>query len=499
MSVAVVEADYAGWASEHLEAEIELLAAHLTAAECRWLGLLAEFDRRECWAGWGCASAAHWLAWRCGMAPGAARERVRVARRLADLPAVHEGFSTGRLSYSKVRAITRVATAANEQHLVELAGQMTASQLERTVRAYRRVSAAEAVETQRERYVSIGWDDDGCLLVKARLSPEDGAVLVAALDRAASGLLRDPHEKGVPAETPTDAGQPEDFDGHGASGGGAGVPAETSGPAIEVGPASSHSDDTESPPWSSDVPAETPAETPRPWDGWGAHLADALVAMAETVVADGLRLGSGVGRHKMVVHVDAATLGGGEERWAHLDDGTALSLDVARRLACTASTVFVLEGRDGTVINTSPLAPTVPAALARAVKIRDGGCIFPGCTNKVWVDVHHVHFRSHGGGHSAANLATLCRAHHRLIHEGGFSITATVPGHFVFSRPDGTDVSPVPTPPNIAPGDDAIRTANIENGIIPETEWMVPDWDGTSPNYSDIADGLLDADNHMNN
>jgi 5-methylcytosine-specific restriction endonuclease McrA len=396
------------------------------------------------------------------MAPGAARERVRVARRLVELPAVREGFSTGRLSYSKVRAITRVATESNEQHLVDLAGQMTASQLERTVRAYRRVSADEAVEMQRERYVSIGWDDDGCLLVKARLSPEDGAVLMAALNRAASDLIQGSREEGVPAGTPAEAGQPGDLEGH--------DPADAG------------------------VPAETPSETPRPWDRWGAHLADALVAMAETVVADGLRLGSGVGRHKMIVHVDAATLAAGDDGWAHLDDGTALSADAARRLGCNSSIIFVLEGPDGTVINTSPQSPTVPAALARAVRIRDGGCVFPGCTSKVWVDVHHIHFRAHGGGHSAANLATLCRAHHRLIHEGGFTVTATAPGRFVFRRPDGTEVPPLPSPPEVPPGDDTIRTANVKNGIVPGTEWMVPDWDGIAPNYPDIIDGLLHAD-----
>ena len=136
MSV-IAEAGLGEWAVERLEAEIAVGSAHLAAAECRWLLLVAEFDRREAWGGWGCVSAAHWLNYRCGLALGPAREKVRVARRLEQLPLVTAAFSTGVLSYSKVRAMTRVATAANEETLVELARCMTASHVERVVRLYR--------------------------------------------------------------------------------------------------------------------------------------------------------------------------------------------------------------------------------------------------------------------------------------------------------------------------------------------------------------------------
>jgi uncharacterized protein DUF222 len=93
---------------EELEREIGELAAHVNAATCRWLCLVAEFDRREGWAGWGAKSCAAWLSWRCGLTPVAAREQVRVARRLAEFGLVREAFGSGELSYSKVRAITRV-------------------------------------------------------------------------------------------------------------------------------------------------------------------------------------------------------------------------------------------------------------------------------------------------------------------------------------------------------------------------------------------------------
>ena len=111
----------AGWPLERLEREIGELAAHIHAATCRWLALVAEFDRREGWAECGCKSCAHWLSWRCSLAPSAAREQVRVARRLAELPLIRAAFGKGELSYSQVRALSRVATADVEPTLLELA------------------------------------------------------------------------------------------------------------------------------------------------------------------------------------------------------------------------------------------------------------------------------------------------------------------------------------------------------------------------------------------
>ena len=93
-----------------LEQEITELAGHINAATARWLTLVGEFDRREGWAEWGCRSCTHWLSYRCGLSPAAAREQVRVARLLADLPQIRTAFGGGELCYSQVRAITRVAT-----------------------------------------------------------------------------------------------------------------------------------------------------------------------------------------------------------------------------------------------------------------------------------------------------------------------------------------------------------------------------------------------------
>src|SRR5258708_23361119 len=121
---------------EELERELCGPAAHLAGATCRWLMLVAEFDERRGWAEWGVNSCAHWLSWRCSIGLGTARDQVRVARRLQELPRVHAAFATGELSYSKVRAIARVATPEIEEQLVELGLHASGAQLEKLVRGY---------------------------------------------------------------------------------------------------------------------------------------------------------------------------------------------------------------------------------------------------------------------------------------------------------------------------------------------------------------------------
>lgn len=168
-----------------LEAEICELAGHLAAGECRWLLLLGEFDRREGWAGWGLHSCAHWLSYRCGMGLQAAREKLRVGRRLEELPLVRAAFGAGELSYSKVRDLCRVARAETEPALLEMARYATTAQLEEIVRTFRAVTGREetriADDRHDGRFARWSWADDGSLVFSARLSPEDGAVVLAAL------------------------------------------------------------------------------------------------------------------------------------------------------------------------------------------------------------------------------------------------------------------------------------------------------------------------------
>jgi hypothetical protein len=169
---------------EQLEREICELGAHIEAATCRWLLLVAEFDERGGWAAWGYKTCAHWLSWRCSLAPGAARERVRVARALRPLPVVRDAFAAGELSYCKVRALTRIVVPETEAELVEIARHATGAQLEKLVRGYRSARSTTLDAAQRvheERYLSYSWEEDGGLRIEGRLSPDDGGLLLAAL------------------------------------------------------------------------------------------------------------------------------------------------------------------------------------------------------------------------------------------------------------------------------------------------------------------------------
>ncbi len=190
---------------ERVEAQLCELAGHLAAATCRFLVLLGDFDARRGWASWDMNSCAQWLSWKCQLSSGTAREHVRVARALRDLPVLRAEFGAGRLSYAKIRALTRIATPATEAGLAEIAGPMTANQLERFARAHRQVSAADDTTARIRRRLAWRFEDDGSLAGTFRLPPAAGAVLLKAL-RAAAGSL-DPRPPDHGGE-PDSAGEP---------------------------------------------------------------------------------------------------------------------------------------------------------------------------------------------------------------------------------------------------------------------------------------------------
>ena len=163
---------------DELEDELATLSAHLNAATAHWLGVALEFRRRGGAAG---DDFGRWLAFRCGISTREARELLRTADALEDLPALRAAFRSGELSVAKVRALTRVATPESEAALLDLAAALTASQLERAVRAFRRVRADQVGDGHALEYVSYHWDDDGSLVLRARLPAEDGTMLVRAL------------------------------------------------------------------------------------------------------------------------------------------------------------------------------------------------------------------------------------------------------------------------------------------------------------------------------
>jgi predicted alpha/beta hydrolase family esterase len=183
--------EFCNLSTERLEAEITTLAAHLAAATCRWLLMLAEYDQRRGFEQWECATIEQWLSIHAGVAPSTARAHMAVARELGGVPLIRAAFERGELSYSKVRAVCRVATAENETEWVELARHATAVQLERMTTDVRRVAIAEqhdtAIRQLEERSLTVGWTDLGMMRLTATLPPETGALLAGLLSQEIEG------------------------------------------------------------------------------------------------------------------------------------------------------------------------------------------------------------------------------------------------------------------------------------------------------------------------
>ncbi len=417
-----VDRGLAGAPTEWLEREIGELAADIAAATCRWLGLVAEFDRRGAHEKWGFHSCGAWIAWRCAVDPRSAREHVRVARALEELPLLKESFGCGELSYSKVRAVTRIAAAETEKELLEMARFATAAQLERLVRGYRRSVSLESAEAaHRARRLAYEWEEDGSLYVRGRLSPTDGALFIKAILAAKEAI--EEREKAYEVCSQGGSAEPE--------------------PGSEV-----------------------LRKVPR------VNKADALMEVAERSLAGGSSPRPAPERHQVVVHAEADALAGeGDRDGCGIEDGPAICAETARRLACDASLLPILHGPKG-VLDVGRKTRAVPPAMRRVLDRRDGGCCrFPGCENRRWVDAHHIVHWARGGETKLENLVLLCGHHHRLVHEGGFSLARMASGELLFRRPDGEVVPPVPSP---ARGDHAaLRARNRDAGTEIEAESLL--------------------------
>jgi hypothetical protein len=162
--------------------ELCSLAGHLAAAEAQWLCLLAEFDREEGWAEYGCGSCAHWLSWKLGMDRRTAQEKLRVARALETLPVTRAAFLAGELTYCKVRAVTRIATPETDGELVEFAKVATGAHLATLGRGYRQSKGTDGGSAEPPAYLRYRIDEDGSLVGTFRLPPAEGTVFLEGLD-----------------------------------------------------------------------------------------------------------------------------------------------------------------------------------------------------------------------------------------------------------------------------------------------------------------------------
>jgi 5-methylcytosine-specific restriction endonuclease McrA len=445
---------------QQLEARICELAGHLTAATCRFLELVADFDARQGWASWEMGSCAAWLSWKCQIAPGTAREHVRVARALPEMPLIRAEFAAARLSYAKVRALTRIADADNEADLAQMALAMTAGQLERFARAHRRVTDSDGARARSRRQFRWGWVDDHEFSFRGQLPPEQAAVVLQAL-RAAMDDLEHPHDNpdGVSAETRAEALARQD---------------ERDGTAWDQPlPPPRRKEDTES-------------------------LADALVGICADYLAGRARQADNPDTYQVIIHAGTAAISAAQEpgdvpaetrralaalaetvpllafpeshpAWparSHLEDGAAIGRATLQTIACNATISTMLHDADGSILNVGRRTRKLSAALRRAVRERDRHrCRYPGCESRR-VDAHHIRYWSNGGETKLGNLISLCKAHHHLVHDKSIIIAATSGGGFTFYLPGGGRLS---NSPPLPAGDPAAITECHGAEVTPAT------------------------------
>jgi 5-methylcytosine-specific restriction endonuclease McrA len=432
--------------------EIAELSAHLEAASFRLLTLIREFDARGGW-GNGFLSRAHWLSWRIGLDLGAAREKVRVARALGTLPQLSDALARGEVSYAKVPAVTRVATPETEAVLLKVARVGTAAHVERIVRGWRcmdrKLEAAESKRHHRSRSLYVHRDDDGMTVIRGRLTPEVGALLVRALAAARETLYQ--QSRGSAATAPTDH------------------------------PDAEH---TPTPPFGRD---DTGEERP----SVSQQQADALALLAETALHHGLDPCTAGERYQVVVHVDAAVLADPEQPGQSvLEDGPRVSAETSHRLACDATRVVMKHDAEGNLVEIGARTRTIPPALRRALHHRDKTCRFPGCSVP-FGQGHHVRHWAQGGPTTLSNLALLCRRHHRAVHEEGYQAVRGTDGVLQFRRPDGWPIPEVPPAPAVpASPDQVLRAVNAANGIQIQARTGCPTWLGEPLNVPWAIDVL---------
>ena len=418
------------------------LFGEITAATREFLAALARSDRHRDWEGEGFASCAEWLAWQIGIKRTTANEKVRAARALERLPLISDAMARGQLSFTKVRALTRAATPENEAELLEFGRACSAAHLERLVRGWKTLSRCDEAQQERIRHTrrcfSVFPDEDGMYVVKGLLSPEVGAMLMRAVEAAGDALFVEGSMDGGEAETPEPAQLRADA---------VGLLAER---ALAAG------------------------------------FGDRAAGFADSAPVSGSR----AERYQVMLHVEAATLREeGEPGRSELEDGTRVSAETARRLACDASRVEVRHDSNGSVLDVGRRRRTIPPALRRALDARDRGCRFPGCGLR-FTDAHHIVHWADGGETKLDNTLLLCRSHHRRVHQGGYRVCSDRDGQVVFFTPKGKALFEVGPLPELGPDPvEALVRRNRERGVTPDahstaSRWR---WDRDIPWHIEVA------------
>ena len=401
------------------------LAAHIDAATWRLLEKIRAFDEAGGWSQQGAASCAVWLSWRVGWSGRASRDRVRVAKALPVLPSINEALRVGELSYSKVRAMTTIATPANETMLLHYARHMTGAQLDRLCREYdgvRRNNAERPEDIAARRTMQTHRTDDGMTRIEIVLRVDEAARVMAAIE----AIVKERQVASSSAEPRVSA---------------------------------------------------------------SSRRVDAIVELTEASLR-GEQVHHAPVELMMSVSHDALADKDNPPR-ARFDDGTAVGMHTARRLACDAGIVGVHADAHGQPLSIGRKSRMIPTAIARALRHRDGGCCrFPGCANRRFVEGHHIVHWADGGETSLANLITLCSRHHAFVHEHGYRIA--MPGGSAeprFFNERGREIQPVPAAPRTR---EALPACNDNLAITADRNR--PRWDGNTVDYAACVSGIIAAE-----
>ena len=401
-----------------LEEQIVELAAHIHAATYHLLMLIEEYDRRDAWADSGFRSCAHWLNWRIGLNLGAAREKVRTARALLTLPKISAAFSRGEISYAKVRAISRIARTENEEDLLEIAKATTASQVEKMVRLMRKGSAEDELQNEQDNYEQRSL---------VTYFDEDGMFVIRGKLTAEMGAYVQK--------------------------------------ALELATHDLLEEKAEE---------KLVQKTHEQWQ------ADALVQVAQSALDNQLQKGLPSDRVQVVVHVEAEQLRAPEKSGlCTIENQTRVSAETCRRLSCDAKVVTVVEDAKGNPLELGRQRRVISSSLRRVLLARDQHCQYPGCTNRHYLEGHHIQHWSAGGKTDMENIALLCEVHHWAVHEGGIKFTKDKAGRLVFQRLDGKRIE--------AAGQLPFLAANSHLNLMQKQPWVRPEnlsaWNGDRLDY----------------
>lgn len=413
-------------------------AAHLA----HWLGLVAEFARRDGHLQFGLRSVSEFLSWRCGIDGRTARDHVRVAQRLEALPLVRREMAAGRLSYSKVRALTRTATEANEELLVSLATDLSAAQLERVITQYEALHGPALTETaddERRRQCGVTrWvDNAGLVHYEVIAAPDEAGLIDAALAFGSDSRFAE---------------------------------AKAARAAAKAG------GEAEPPPLPKLPHARQQLESMQ----W--VLRRGLVNAARDDLVE-------ESRYLVVLHVREGQAMVTPEGRVDLGNGLTVTPKTLQRLGCGGMVQAMLSSVEGRPLDLGDRVRLATRNQRMALKAQYPTCDIPGCETPFdWCDVHHLVPWEAGGPTDLANLRPRCRRHHHLVHEGGWREVLDDRGRTVLLPPDGRVVMSAAPPLTPGPvGADALVASNRARGVRPPDDLSSLGGHGTSERLSDYG------------